>query len=160
MTTIACDLNMMASDQRVTVAGGQGTSYKATKVVSIKTGKTRMLVGACGHGGDCSRFLDWAKREFKDPVPKWVCESDDDDSIFAMILKPDGVYLFTQTDPEPERSNETFYAIGSGGKAARVAMMLGKNPEEAVQLACQVDDNSGGPVEVFHLKDKEDKENK
>lgn len=149
---------MMASDQKVTV--GQGTSYKATKVVSIKTGKTKMLVGACGHGGDCSRFLDWAKREFKDPVPKWVCDPNDEESLFAMILKPDGIYLFVQTDPEPEKSNEPFFAIGSGGKAARVAMMLGKDPKEAVELACLVDDNTGGPVEVFQLNTKEDKENK
>lgn len=148
----------MASDQRVSV--GQGTSYNATKVVAVKSGKGRILVGACGHGGDCSRFLDWAQREFRSPTPKWTCEPSDEESLFAMILKQDGIYLFVQTDPEPEKSNEPFYAIGSGGKAARIAMMLGKNPKEAVELACQVDDNSGGPVEVFHLSPKEDKESK
>ena len=41
--------------------------------------------------------------------------------------------------------------MGSGGKAARVSLKLGKTPAEAVALACQVDMYSGLPVQVLEL---------
>ena len=145
MTTIAANLKMMASDSRVSVGGG--TFYPTDKIVKLK----RMIVGACGHGGDCSRFLEWAARDFKDPVPKWTCKANDEESIFCLVLKADGLYVFVQSDPEPEKINAEYYAIGSGGKAARVAMRLGKDPREAVELACEVDGYSGPPVQVLEL---------
>lgn len=150
MTTIAANAEVMVADSKVTV--GQGTSYRATKIVRVK----RMIVGACGHGGDCSRFLDWAQRDFKAPAPKWKCEPDDEESVFALILKPDGLYAFVQTDPEPEKMNEEFFAIGSGGKAARAAMLMGADPVKAVEIACTVDDNSGLPLQILHLNEKKD----
>lgn len=148
MTTIAADLESMASDSRVSVGGGN--SYRTAKIVRVK----KMIVGACGHGGDCSRVLEWAERDFKGEAPKWQEEAASEESVWALILKPDGLYSFTQTDPEPERMEEPAFAIGSGGKAARVAMMLGKTPEEAVVLACQVDDYSGLPVQILTLREK------
>lgn len=148
MTTIAASLDAMAADSRVSVGGG--TAYPAEKIRRVK----KMIVGACGHGGDCSRFLDWATRDFKDPKPKWKCKADDAESILALVLKPDGLYAFSQEDPEPEKINAPFFAIGSGGKAARVAMLLGKSPEEAVALACEVDGFSGPPVQVLKLEGK------
>jgi ATP-dependent protease HslVU (ClpYQ) peptidase subunit len=147
MTTIAASLDTMASDSRVSVGGG--TSYPAEKIRRVR----KMLVGACGHGGDCSRFLEWAARDFKEPQPKWHCRPNDDEAIFCLVLKSDGLYAFTQTDPEPEKINAGFFAIGSGGKAARVALILGKSPEEAVTLACEVDGFSGLPVQVLKLKE-------
>lgn len=148
MTTIAANLESMASDSKVSV--GFGVSYKAVKIVRVK----RMVVGACGNGGDCSRLLEWAERDFKAPAPAWVEADGSEDAVWALVLKADGLYFFTQTDPEPERMDEPHFAIGSGGKAARVALLLGKTPEEAVELACQVDGSSGLPVQVLHLKDQ------
>src|SRR3990167_7798698 len=148
VTTIAANVEMMASDSRVSVGGG--TAYPTEKIRRVK----KMIVGACGHGGYCSRFLEWAARDFKDPRPKWHCKASDDSSILAMVLKADGLYAFSQDDPEPEKINAPFFAIGSGGKAARVAMLLGKTPEEAVDLACAVDGFSGLPVQVLRLDAK------
>jgi hypothetical protein len=145
MTTIAANLKCMASDSRATLS--EGLSYPTDKIKKVK----KMLVGVCGHGGDCSRFLDWAARDFKEPAPKWHCKPDSDDSIVALVLKSDGVYVFVQTDPEPERVNAPYYAIGTGGQPARIAMKLGKTPAEAVDLAMEVDDLSGPPVQVLEL---------
>jgi len=150
MTTIAADLETMASDSKVTVDAHSGTSYRATKIVKMK----HMIVGACGDGGDCSRFLEWAERDFKLPIPKWKCAPADDDSLLALVLNKDGLHAVVQTDPAPEKMDEPFFAVGSGGKAARVAMRLGKTPEEAVLEAIAVDDHSGPPVQVLTLKDK------
>ena len=148
MTTIAANLETMASDSRVDC--GIGVSYRATKIARAK----KMLVGACGNGGDCSRVLEWAERDFKDPVPEWTEEAGAEGSVWALILRPEGLFFFSQEDPTPEKMDEPFFAIGSGGKAARVAMLLGKTPEEAVELAWQVDGFSGPPVQVLHLREK------
>ena len=148
MTTIAANLEAMASDSKVDC--GMGVSYKAVKIVRVK----KMIVGACGDGGDCSRLLEWAERDFKEPRPKWEQEDGSEEAIWALVLRADGLYFFTQTDPEPEKMDEPHFAIGSGGKAARVALLLGKTPEEAVDLACQVDGGSGLPVQVLYLKDQ------
>lgn len=147
MTTIAANHDMMAADSKVTC--GSGVSYRTDKIVRVKG----MIIGACGDSGDCSRILEWAQRDFKEPAPKWNCTPKDEESVWAIILKKDGLYFFDQTFPEPEKMNEPFFAIGSGGKPAHVAMILGKNPEEAVALACEVDGNSGLPVQVLRLKE-------
>lgn len=148
MTTIAADLETMASDSKVSVGGG--VSYRAVKIARVK----KMIVGACGDGSDCSRLLEWAERDFKAPAPKWQEQAGEPDAVWALVLKPEGLFFITQSDSEPEKMDEPFFAIGSGGKAARVAMALGKTPEEAVELACQVDGDSGSPVQVLSLKDK------
>lgn len=145
MTTIAANLKCMASDSLVSLGGG--LSYPADKIKKVK----KMIVGAGGNGGDCSRFLDWAARDFKEPAPKWQCKPNDDESILALVLKQDGLYAFTTSMPEPEKINAPFYAIGTGGTAARVAMKRGATPAEAVEDACEVDGYSGLPVQVLEL---------
>lgn len=147
MTTIAANLETMAADSKVML--DSGVSYRTIKITRVK----KMIVGAAGDGGDCTRVLEWAERDFKDPKPKWASKATDDQAFWALILKPDGLYFLTQDDPHPEKMDEPHFAIGSGGKAARLAMNLGKTPEEAVALACQVDENSGLPVQVLSLKD-------
>ncbi len=135
----------MAADTKVTVAG---TSYHTSKIVKTR----RMIVGAAGDGSDCARMLEWAQRDFSAPPPNWRQEPGSDDSVWALILKADGLYIMTQVDEQPEKINETCFAIGSGGLAARVAMKLGKSPVEAVELAGEVDEYTGGPYDVLSLK--------
>ena len=147
MTTIAADLETMASDSKVDCGGGM--SYRAIKIVRVK----KMLVGACGNAGNCTRLLEWAERDFKAPAPEWQGDDDDGD-VQALVLKPEGLFFLSQEDPTPERMDEPFFALGSGGDAARMAMILGKTPEEAVELAWQVDGFSGPPVQVLHLREK------
>lgn len=111
-----------------------------------------MVVGAAGMGSDCTRFMKWALSGFKGTEPKWVDTSSDDQAI-GIILKEDGIYLWEIGDKDqPEKIEADFFAIGSGGKAARAAMILGKGPQEAVEIACLVDDlYSGGPLQVLEL---------
>jgi hypothetical protein len=113
-----------------------------------------LIAGASGHGGDCARFLEWASNGFKPKEePKWR-DTTTDDQVLALIVKPDGIYCWSPGDPGPEKVEADFYACGSGGKAAHVAMMLGKTPIEAVELAIQVDLWSGPPLQVLHLHEK------
>lgn len=147
MTTIAANLEMMVADSKVSVEAG--VSYPTTKIIRVKS----MILGAAGHSGDCSRFLEWGRGEFKGPTPKFEAKEGNEDSIHALVLKKDGLYFFGVSYPEPEKVELEFFAIGSGGKAARVAMKLGYDPIKAVELACEVDDYTGPPIVVLKLKE-------
>lgn len=149
MTTIAANLEMMAADSKVTVEH-KGITYPATKIVRAGS----RLVGASGHGGDCTRFLEWARKDFKGAAPKWHEPQGSEDSVLGLVLDADGIYIYSPGDPEPEKVNAEFFAVGSGGKAARAAMKLGLDPVKAVELACDVDDfYSGLPIQVLRLKE-------
>ena len=47
---------------------------------------------------------------------------------------------------QPTPVLDDVYAIGTGDDIARTALHLGKTPEEAMELACELDFNSGPPV--------------
>ena len=150
MTTIATNRVQMISDSRVSIAE-KGFAYPATKIVKAKG----MLIGASGDGGDCTRFLNWAKEGFKEKdIPKWKTPQYSEDEIVGLILKDDGIYIWTQGGPEAERIEADFFAVGSGGKAARAAALMGADLPTCVEIACQVDNvYSGLPLQTLNLKD-------
>lgn len=153
MTTIVAVKGKMLADSKVSI--GRGYSYPTTKIVKTHN----RLVGAAGHAGDCSRFLEWANDDFRAKArPKFVAENTED-AIDGLIVQEDGIYFFAPSFPGPEKINSDFYAIGSGGKAARAAMHAGASPEEAIEIACRVDDYSGPPIIILELDKKEKKDN-
>lgn len=149
MTTIAVNLESMVSDSMVTIEH-KGIAYPAVKIIRHKG----MLIGAAGFAGDCTRFLKWGKSNFEDKEPKWSETDGDPDEMIGIVLRKDGIYIWSQGDPEPERIEASFYAIGSGGKAARAAMIMGADPQRAVEIACQVDPYSELPLQVLYLADQ------
>ena len=146
MTTIAGNRKLMASDSKVSIEN-KGIDYPTVKIIKRKG----TLIGAAGHGGDCTRFIKWASTGFNDKEPKWNQEEGEEDSVIGMVIKEDGIYIWTQGDPEPEKVEADFYAVGSGGKAARAAMLMGATPTQAVEIACKVDPSSAPPVQVIEL---------
>lgn len=154
MTTVAADLKegIMVSDSQVTVEH-KGFAYPAVKIVK----KGGLLIGAAGHGGDCTRFMKWAAGKFQDKEPKWEEQAGLEDSVVGIVLKDDGIYIWSQGDPEPERIEAEQFAVGSGGKAARAAMVMGADVVKAVEIACQVDAMySSLPVQILRLKNGKD----
>lgn len=138
----------MAADSKMNVGKGE-FSYPADKIIRVGD----MIVGAAGDGGDAYRFREWAKTNFSETMrPKWSEKPDSDGAIVGIILKPSGIHIMLQGDPSPELVNADYFAIGSGGSAARVAMKLGKTPAEAVALAAEVDENTGPPVTCLALE--------
>ena len=150
MTTVASNRTTMISDSRVSISE-KGFAYPAVKIIKTKG----ILVGASGDGGDCTRFLNWAKEGFKEKdQPKWKTPQYSEDEIVGLILKDDGIYIWTQGGPEAERIEADFFAIGSGGKAARAANLMGADIETCVKVACEVDNVfSGLPLQILNLKD-------
>jgi ATP-dependent protease HslVU (ClpYQ) peptidase subunit len=148
MTTIVASTahGIMVADSKVTI--GKGISYPTTKIVKINGS---MIAGAAGHAGDCSRFLEWATDDFKPKSKPKFEDFSSDGMIDALVLKKDGIYFYSPGYPSLEKINAEFYAIGSGGKPARAALLMGADPVKAAELACQVDDYSGLPLLVLEL---------
>lgn len=146
MTTIVATRDAMYSDSKVSI-DSLNLSYPTDKIFRCKDGS---IAGAAGNGGDCSRFLEWAKDGFKGKEPTWKSTGKDDDYVIGLVLRDDGIYIWMPGDPL-EKINADFFAVGSGGKPARVAMLLGKTPEEAMALVFEVDPGSGGPLQKIEL---------
>lgn len=146
MTTIIATKNKLVSDSKVTL--GKGYFYSADKIIKVKG----MLIGAAGLAGDCSRFLEWAKDDFKAKSKPKFEAIDPDDKFDGLIVMNNSIHYFCQEYPQPEKINAEFYGVGSGSKAARAAMIMGATPEQAVEIACQVDDFSGLPLQILTLE--------
>jgi hypothetical protein len=147
MTTIVATLEGMGADTMVSKIGG---FYPAKKIVRIKGD----IIGAAGDAGDCTRFLDWAKHDFSDKKkPKFNVVGTDEESEI-LLVNEQGIFTMCTTDPYPELIEAPFWAIGSGGKAARGAYL--RDPtitiEEALAIAAQVDENTRAPFTILRLK--------
>ena len=140
MTTIAANRSCMAGDQKVT---DDGTAFRTTKIRRI--GDT--IAGAAGTSNFISKFFRWLEAGDQDADPPKPTK---DDELAAIVLTPAGMFRY-DTACEAEQVNDPFYAVGSGKQAALAAMHLGCDPAEAVEVACKVDDATGGPVDVLSL---------
>lgn len=141
MTTIAgcSSVGLIASDSRVADGDQAWTETKVRRYSGA-------LYGAAGESADCEAFFEYASRGCKGRRPKVS------DNFAGLALTQKGLFLY-DCHLRPMRIKYPF-AIGSGAKAARAAMLCGKSVTEAVEIACQVDADSSLPVEVFELEEK------
>jgi len=148
MTTIAANLKEMSGDSRVTIGS---IFYHADKIFRIGDS----IVGVCGDAGLTTKFLAWFRKEC--PSDEVSMTLDDEHQFNALVLNARGLFLYSDCS-EPDRLHDKFFAIGAGADIALAAMVLGKNPTEAVQLACKLNPtNSGLPVKTLTLAPKKSK---
>jgi ATP-dependent protease HslVU (ClpYQ) peptidase subunit len=69
----------------------------------------------------------------------------------VLVLNSTGLFVYAGTF-HPDAVTDEHYAIGTGAHAALAAMRCGKTAEEAVEIACDIDTNSGPPVQTHMLK--------
>lgn len=143
MTTIAANRKMMAADRKVTDENGLRTARKIVRVGDA-------IVGCAGTCSLTIAFLAYLE-------VMATCDHDEvaekprvgkDDSLSALILTPLGLFVCDESF-EIEEILDDFYAVGTGAKAALAAMHLGCSPIEAVEIACRVDPDTGGPIDVM-----------
>lgn len=139
MTTIAADRGMLAGDQKCT---DDDKSFRTRKI--RKVGEA--LVGAAGTGPAIGKFFRWLESGKQEEPPKFA----KDDELAALVVTPDGLFVY-DTSCTPEEILDDFYAVGSGAQAALAAMHLGCQPDQAVAIACKVDNNTGGQVDLLYL---------
>ena len=141
MTTIFADAKtgVMVCDSKCTLGNEWITT---TKVVRIGD----ELIGFAGIATESDRWLAWYRNGQHGPRPKV-------DNSNALILGPDGLKVLDSTGGylPIERG---YMGVGSGGTCATAAFMAGANPLQAVQIACNIDANSGGAVYVHQLVEK------
>jgi ATP-dependent protease HslVU (ClpYQ) peptidase subunit len=147
VTTIVATLDAMGADTMV--SRPDGSFYPTTKIVRVKGD----LLGAAGDAGDCTRFMDWAKHDYAEKKrPKFSVAAGDRDEAVLLILNSEGLFTMSTTDPYPELITSDCYAIGSGGDAARAAILCGKTMEEALAVAALIDMHTRGPFTILKLK--------
>lgn len=133
----------MAGDSRANLEYNF-THFPAKKVEKIG----EVLVGAGGRALDCTAFFTWV-RHGADPDNKPPIDSEDN-GFQGLIMSHDGIFYY-EKDLCPMKVDRDFHAIGTGSQAALAALMLGKPPKRAVEIAARIDSNTGAPFTVISL---------
>ena len=113
--------------------------FSATKIKVIG----HQIVGCAGLVQDINKFMRW----LKDPTSEYPEFSDNDEKGFdAILLNKDGIFCYSSSCVG-DKVDDPFLAIGSGGRAAKAAMIMGASPRRAVEVASQCDKNTKLPVQ-------------
>ena len=142
LTTIAANSRTMAGDT-VTLHDDIKGSYRKVYVVQD------MVVGIAGCMDSGTLFVQWCERGMNSKSkPRNLA-----DEFTGLILNESGLYEY-RNFMVPMKIERECWAIGSGAKAALGAMHMGASPEQAVQIACEIDLVSEGPVFTEELQQK------
>lgn len=126
MTTVAVKDGVIAADSFVSSSYGR----KCVKLRKIK----RSWYGVAGDWDDALKFFEWRKSGGDAPMMG---------KLDALEIRGKKVYYWCGDVPEEVKPP---YAIGSGADIAMGAMHFGATAEQAVALACKLDDCSSLPV--------------
>lgn len=166
MTTVAYHRGVMASDSCMTF--DDAIDALVPKMVRLRSGG---LLGSAGDNDarEIESMLDRVKTARGVPRRSDLLQIRLD--YVGLLVLPDGAVFKIATTHASEahwgdgfvddigawqipRGTGGLAAIGTGGLAARVAMMCGKTPAEAVAIACSLDIYSRPPVHTLTLKRK------
>lgn len=141
MTTIAWDGKTLAADRQTSYGT---TPMPSTKIEKIKWKGKEALIGSAGRCEDCDNVIDWIKTGKNKP------EIDDDNRDFSIIVvtKDDGV-LYAAQSLYFHKVGHNQWAIGSGGDYALGAMKFGATAAQAIEIASQLDTQTGLGVDTL-----------
>lgn len=140
MTTIACDLNGMAADSKCVFGD---INFPIGKIFRLPDGTLLATAGTAAYTAP----FEQAMKEGKVPELKPDADSD----FCAIHLTKDGVFAY-DCSYHPDRVLSGKCAIGTGAQVAMSWLLNGATPQQAVERACEVDNNSGLPVQYEPLK--------
>jgi ATP-dependent protease HslVU (ClpYQ) peptidase subunit len=143
MTTIATDGVTIAADGQRT-AGSERIGLNAKKII-VRDGRIFALTGTVGLFEAAIRWFLAGAEAGKAP------KGAEEDSWRLIVIDKTGALatfgstaLFGEPFPYPQ-------AFGSGANYAMAAMRCGKSPQEAVEIAKELDVLSGGLVQVVNI---------
>jgi len=148
MTTVACNLHLMAADSKVGTDEPE-ISFQTEKLFRIGDS----IFGICGDG-NCWRFISWAKSGFlKDDRPLFFPDDSLTKGDFEVLeLAPDGIFVWDETLFRIPIIGVSHYAVGTGSKVAVYCMkFLGLSPDAAVKEASKVDEHTDNLVKIMRL---------
>lgn len=142
MTTIAYDGKTICTDSQVSSRDVRfGTT---TKLWKLESGALFAVAGDIALG---YAVMLWLDQKAEKPT------STDDEQVAGILIETDGsaweysgkaIRRFPACVP---------WATGSGEVIAMTAMRCGKTAREAVELACEMDANTSGPVQTAVIGD-------
>ncbi len=151
MTTLAYRAGVMAADSKT--SAGETNYSRATKIHKLPDGS---LIGFCGRSTACERMLDIMKQASVSGGLNHDLFHDCRGASGLYVNVEDGKVYYLEggkhsgyTELEGE-----FFAEGSGFIVALAAMKAGASAKKAVEIACDLDNNSGGPVTTLTLGKK------
>lgn len=148
MTTIVYKDGTLATDSRLSASG---TLLSDSNVKAVRT--TKHMAAASGDAGLCDLFLEWARNDFNEKAKPDVPHTIDVDDFEGMRWDKKGnLTIYNGTLLPIYIGQVEHYTSGSGGDIAKGALLMGASAIRAVEVAKQVDMNSGGPVQVFSFK--------
>jgi hypothetical protein len=151
LTTIAYRDGVLAADSWETYSSEDGGAHRHIcaklfcKTITVGRKSFDVLIGTAGETSPSLLFVDWYGSG-KEP-PQMLCDLGGD--FLCLILTPKGLFE-ADVYCRPVQVMESFYAIGSGAKAALAAMHCGKSAVDAVRIAARIDPYTGG--RVMHMK--------
>lgn len=139
MTTIFADAKkgVMVCDSK---CSADGIWYPMTKVHRLEA----ELLGIAGNVKEGYAWLRWYRNGKKGARPKL-------ESFAALILRS-GELFDVSPDGLEMKIERGFHGVGSGSACAIAAFMAGADAKKAVEIACQIDNHSGGQIHVHSLK--------
>ena len=147
VTTIALSLDQreIAADSQETDGGGQ--KYGCKKLFRAANG---CIIATAGGSYAGMLFVEWFEQWEGDP--SWeerpdLLNLELEEDFECLVVRPDGTFYTVNRLFIPiEQTSNPVFAIGSGGPAARGAMLAGASPAEAVKIAKQIDTYTGGRI--------------
>ncbi len=106
------------------------------------------LFGIAGVTTKAMKVIDWLASGCPDN------SKPDTDEDFAILQLSDEGIWFWDAALRPIKFGTPYAAIGSGADYALGAMLAGKSPKQAVEIACRLDESSGPPVIAARLPRK------
>ena len=142
MTTIAANRREMAADS---CTSWDSEFFLSSDKIQI-IGKS--IVGVSGHTPSIAKFLQWFRAGKGVDVPEFP--EDDEKSFVALELNESGLFVYADACVG-QPLVDAFAAIGSGGSAAKAALICGKSPRQAVEIAADCDKNTRPPIQRVTL---------
>ncbi len=148
MTTIAYDarIGIVASDSQETSGGDK---YNCKKLYRSRN----HVIATAGGTYAGMAFVTWFAEWTTDGEPDWndcpdFTNLDWDEDFECLVIRPDkSCYSVNRLFVPVNQLGNRFITLGSGGSAARGALLAGASPREAVEIAKTIDTYTGGDIQ-------------
>ncbi len=149
MTTIVYDaqLGVVAADSQETGYGGE--KFNCKKLFKVNGFIIATAGGTYAGMAFVNWFGDWEGEPDWDDHPD-LTNLDLEEDFECLVIREDAsCFTVNRLFVPVNQSGNRFVTLGSGGSAARGAMMAGATPKEAVEIAKKIDSYTGGKVWAF-----------
>ena len=142
MTAVATDGKVIAADGRAT-KGDEIINDNVVKIFRVPKG----IVGGSGDFHMILEYVAWLKKGAKKPFR----QCNEGESFHIIYLREDGVWYVSSSNNCKEHEVSVPFALGSGSEYAIGAMLAGRSPRQAVQIAAQRSITVGGTIRELAL---------